>query len=109
MNLQIRRAVADTMHSPGLNLLQNTLSMPTIHYIVEYDLSWNDGTMSSGRLNFQGKDLRKIFSRLYRLIVLASISDEELYNPGMINEVNIRIKKSQKSEVESEVKNKNHY
>ncbi|HNW77104.1 MAG TPA: hypothetical protein PKJ28_09490 [Bacteroidales bacterium] len=69
--------------------------MPTIHYIAEYDLSWNDGTMSSGTLKFQGKNLQKIFSRLYRLIVLASILDEELYNPGMINEVNIQILRRQ--------------
>lgn len=51
--------------------------------------------MSSGTLKFQGKNLQKIFSRLYRLIVLASILDEELYNPGMINEVNIQILRRQ--------------
>jgi hypothetical protein len=51
--------------------------------------------MTSGVLKFQGKNLRNIFSRIYDMIVLASISDEELYTPGMINEIHIRIIKKQ--------------
>jgi hypothetical protein len=39
--------------------------------------------------------LEEIFNTLYEKVILEPIMDEELYQPGMINGVNISITKSQ--------------
>lgn len=68
--------------------------MAATKYLVKYYIDWNDGTASEGILRFRIKNLRKIFDQLYEKIVIGSITDEEMYEPGMINEISITIIKN---------------
>ncbi len=63
-------------------------------YLVKYFIYFNDGTISQGKLVFPRKNLKKIFDQFYDKIIIDNITDEELYNSAMINEIEIRITKS---------------
>ena len=65
--------------------------MAATKFIVEYYIAWNDGTNSHGTRRFRIKSLKKLFDRFYDKIIIGQISDEELYEPDMINEVSLRI------------------
>jgi hypothetical protein len=65
--------------------------MAKINYIVNFYVEWNDGTTTSSTLKFHIKHLKELFDLLYEMVVLGSISDVELYSPGMINEINMDI------------------
>ncbi len=68
--------------------------MAATKFIVEYYIAWNDGTTSHGFRRFRIKSLKKLFDRFYDKIIIGQISDEELYEPDMINEVSLRIKRN---------------
>jgi len=68
--------------------------MAATKYIVKYYINWNDDTVSEGILRFRIKNLKKIFDRLYEKVITGSIKDEEMYEPGMINEISITIIKN---------------
>ena len=65
--------------------------MAAANFIVEYYIAWNDGTTSHGFRRFRIKSLEKLFDRLYDKFIIGQISDKELYEPDMINEVSLRI------------------
>ena len=68
-------------------------------YTVDYYIEWNDGTTSQGRITFPtinfpppAEPLESVFGLLFEKVVKDSITDDELYFPEMINEIEIEIK-----------------
>ena len=68
-------------------------------YIVDYYIEWNDGTISQGKLIFPvmnfpplTEPLKEVFDMLFEKVMKDSITDDELFFPEMINEIEIEIK-----------------
>jgi len=68
-------------------------------YTVDYYIEWNDGTTSQDRITFPtinfsppAEPLQSVFDLLFEKVVKDSITDDELYYPEMINEIEIEIK-----------------
>lgn len=59
------------------------------NYILNARIEWSDGSTSLCSTDYPGIPLEEVFKSLYENVVTGSITDDELFDPEMINNISI--------------------